>query len=233
MKNAEAAETQRSGSGGGAWNQEEAGAPILRVRGFSDFCVPTHDVRVTPSGAVEPSSMPTVRSIVEIKGPRERCFDLARSIDFHVRSMEATGERAVAGVTGGLIGLGQEVTWEARRLGVTQRLTSRITRFERPSVFVDEQVRGAFRFFRHEHRFEEIGGGGTDVTGVTGVTGVTRVTDVFEFASPLWVLGVVADAVFVRGYMEKLIRGHALRLKAAVESGEWREFLREEAGAAR
>lgn len=138
--------------------------------------------------------------------------------------MAATGERAVAGVTGGLIGLGQEVTWEARRLGVTQRLTSRITRFERPSVFVDEQVRGAFRFFRHEHRFEEIGRGGTHVT---------RVTDVFEFASPLWVLGVVADAVFVRGYMERLIRGHALRLKAAVESGEWREFLREEAGAAR
>ena len=49
--------------------------------------------------------------------PRERLFDLARSIDAHVESQLAAGEQAVGGVTSGLIGEGQEVTWQARTLG--------------------------------------------------------------------------------------------------------------------
>lgn len=37
----------------------------------------------------------------------ERLFDLARSIDVHVESQRASGERAVSGVTSGLIGEGE------------------------------------------------------------------------------------------------------------------------------
>jgi len=71
--------------------------------------------------------MPKLSILTIIRAPIERCFDLARSIDLHVESMKHTGEKAVAGVTSGLIGLGQEVTWEARHFTVRQRLTSRIT----------------------------------------------------------------------------------------------------------
>ncbi|NJM41916.1 MAG: hypothetical protein HC853_14760 [Anaerolineae bacterium] len=39
--------------------------------------------------------------------------------------------RAIAGVTSGLIGLGQEVTWRARHFGIWQSLTVRITEFQR------------------------------------------------------------------------------------------------------
>ena len=46
--------------------------------------------------------------------PRERLFDLARSIDAHLDSQQSSGERAVGGVTSGLIGEGQQVTWRAR-----------------------------------------------------------------------------------------------------------------------
>jgi hypothetical protein len=45
-----------------------------------------------------------------IAAPIEVCFDLARDIDFHTRSLEGTGERAVAGRTTGLIGLEESVT---------------------------------------------------------------------------------------------------------------------------
>src|SRR5215218_8887243 len=51
-----------------------------------------------------------------IAAPRERVFDLARSIDVHQRSLEHTRERAVGGRTSGLIGLGETVTWRARHL---------------------------------------------------------------------------------------------------------------------
>jgi len=48
--------------------------------------------------------------LTSIAAPIERCFDLARSIDLHMASTNWSGERAIAGVTSGLIGAGQEVT---------------------------------------------------------------------------------------------------------------------------
>jgi len=43
-----------------------------------------------------------------------------------------TGERAIAGVTSGLIGLGEEVTWEGHHFGLKLQHTSRITAYDRP-----------------------------------------------------------------------------------------------------
>ena len=117
-------------------------------------------------------AMPVIEIRTEVRAPLERCFDLSRDIDLHVVSMRATGERAVAGRTSGLIGLGEEVTWEARHLGVRQRFTSRITEFARPHYFQDRMVRGAFRSFAHDHFFESDGVG-------------TLMRDVLEFHSPL------------------------------------------------
>ena len=74
--------------------------------------------------------------------------------------MDRSNERAVAGVTSGLIGPGEEVTWEARHLGRNWRVTSRITAFDRPNRFIDEMTDpGPFSFFRHEHLFEVVGHG--------------------------------------------------------------------------
>ena len=88
--------------------------------------------------------MPRIELVLDIDAPIERCFDLARSVDVHLQSTASTDERAVAGVTTGLMGLGDTVTWEARHLGVRQRLTTRITAYEPPLHFRDSQVRGAF-----------------------------------------------------------------------------------------
>lgn len=52
--------------------------------------------------------MPLIELHTEISAPRERVFDLARSVDAHLDSAGATRERAVAGVTSGLIGSGEE-----------------------------------------------------------------------------------------------------------------------------
>jgi ligand-binding SRPBCC domain-containing protein len=107
-----------------------------------------------------------------IDAPPERCFDLSRSVELHLEAAAATGERAVDGVTSGLLGADDTVTWEARHLGRRWRLTVRITAYDRPRSFRDEQVRGPFRRFVHDHLFEPAGGG-------------TRMRDVLEFASGL------------------------------------------------
>jgi len=100
--------------------------------------------------------MPVIELLMLIRAPQERVFDLALSIDAHQDSTVGTNERAVAGVTKGLIGLGGEVTWEARHLGLRRRLTVRITEFDRPNYFQDVMVSGAFKRMVHDHEFGSI-----------------------------------------------------------------------------
>ena len=76
--------------------------------------------------------MPVIKLETFIRAPVERVFDLARSVDVHTAAAAETIERAVAGVTSGLMELNDEVTWEGTHFGIRQRLTSRITALERP-----------------------------------------------------------------------------------------------------
>jgi ligand-binding SRPBCC domain-containing protein len=137
--------------------------------------------------------VPRIEVALEIDAPIERCFDLARSVDVHLQSTASTGERAVAGVTTGLMGLGDEVTWEARHLGVQQRLTARITAYNRPFHFRDSQVRGVFARFDHDHYFESM------------PNGHTRMRDIFDYTAPLGFLGVLADRLFLTNYMRRFL----------------------------
>ena len=149
--------------------------------------------------------MPTIRIATSIDAPAERCFDLARDVGAHLRSTPGTGERAVGGVTIGLLELGDEVTWEARHLGIRQRLTARISRFERPVLFEDVMVRGAFASLRHVHEFLPRDGG-------------TTMIDTFTFTSPLGPVGAIVDRLFLAGYMRRLLVSRANELKRMAES---------------
>ena len=119
-------------------------------------------------------------------------FDLSLSIDAHLGSFEHSGEQAVGGVTAGLIGLGEFVTWRARHFGITWTMTSTITEWDRPRCFVDEQRKGPFKSFRHEHLFEPVAHG-------------TRLVDHVEFQAPLGPLGRVAERLVLARYLRRLI----------------------------
>jgi len=67
--------------------------------------------------------MPAIHLTTIIYAPVQRVFDLSRSIDLHTASMSYSGEKAIAGTTTGLIEKGNCVTWQARHLFKTRRLT--------------------------------------------------------------------------------------------------------------
>lgn len=148
--------------------------------------------------------MPVIDLETWIRAPIDRCFDLSRDIDIHMQSTAQTGEIAVAGVTRGLIGLNEEVTWEATHFGVRQRLTTRISAYQRPFHFRDSQVRGAFKRFDHDHFFAEVDGG-------------TLMRDVFDFESPLGILGDLANRVYLRRYMTALLERRNKLIKKVAE----------------
>jgi len=143
--------------------------------------------------------MPVFELETQIMAPGKVCFDLARSIDLHLDSMSKSDERAVGGITSGLIGEGQEVSWEARHFGVLWHMTSRITEFDSPHRFVDQMVRGPFASFRHEHRFEPVATG-------------TRMTDVIDFTMPLGLLANPITGWYLRRLMST--RNETIRTKA-------------------
>lgn len=160
--------------------------------------------------------MSTIRTEIEIFAAAEICFDLARSVDAHLASTSATGETAVAGITRGLLNLGDSVTWRARHFGVTQELASKITAFDRPRHFRDEMTRGAFKRLSHDHYFEASARG-------------TRMVDVFDFTAPLGVFGLVADRLFLARYLRAFLEERARVLKTLAESGEGQRLLLENA----
>jgi ligand-binding SRPBCC domain-containing protein len=153
---------------------------------------------------VENAPMPKIIVQTRISAPPEVCFDLARDIGLHCRSTSHTSERAVAGVTDGLIELGESVTFEGVHFGIRQRFTGRVTEFQRPEYFVDEMTQGAFQSMRHRHEFVAVGES-------------TLMRDIVEWQSPLGVLGSIADALFLRRYMRRFIRRRGRFLKRVAE----------------
>tara|TARA_B100000674_G_C37408856_1_gene719740 strand:- start:11 stop:487 length:477 start_codon:yes stop_codon:yes gene_type:complete len=149
-----------------------------------------------------------------IRAPIERVFDLSRSIDAHLDSTSSTGERAIAGTTTGLIGLGENVTWSAVHFCIRQELTVEIVEFERPHLFADQMTDGAFKSMYHRHTFEACGD-------------ETIMRDHFAFEAPLGILGIIAEKLVLEWYMRRFLEIRNARLKVLAEGDEWLRFLTE------
>ena len=147
-----------------------------------------------------------------IEAPIGRVFDLARSIDLHTNSTSKTRERAVAGVTSGLMGPGDQVSWRARHFGVWQSLTVQVEVFEPPTHFSDRMLRGAFHWMEHHHYFAASSHG-------------TTMRDVFEFHSPFGILGRAVDALVLGHYLRSFLVERNRVIKATAESEEWPQSL--------
>jgi ligand-binding SRPBCC domain-containing protein len=140
-----------------------------------------------------------------IDAPIDRVFDLSLDIDAHRASMSASNERAIGGVTTGRIGLGEHVTWRATHFGIPFTMTSAITELDRPTRFVDQQQRGPFRSFRHEHLFDQR-------------AGRTVVLDRIEFQAPLGAIGRLVERIVLGGYLRQLIEVRNDFLKSEAEA---------------
>jgi len=149
--------------------------------------------------------MHVIRLETLIAAPIEACFELSLSVDAHAASMSGSREQAIAGVTSGALALGDTVTWRARHFGIPFPMTSAITAYEYPTRFVDEQVRGPFRRWWHEHTFESLDGGRI------------RMIDVAEFRSPVRPVGSLVDRFVLDRYMRQLLVQRNAWLKQTLE----------------
>ncbi len=92
---------------------------------------------------------------------------------------------------------GLRIDYRLRLLGLPFRWQSEITAWDPPRRFVDEQRRGPYRVWVHEHRFAEQDGG-------------TLVTDHVRYTVPG---DVLVDRLFVRGQLRKIFTYRRARLQ--------------------
>lgn len=156
--------------------------------------------------------MPVIKLQTLIHAPMDRVFDLSTSIDLHQLSTGKTNEQAIAGRTNGLILMNETVTWRATHFGIRQELTSKITAYERPHYFRDEQTKGIFKSICHDHYFEE-------------KDGLTLMTDVFRFESPVGVIGKVFNKLILTNYLKRFLEERNALIKEYAEGEKWKEIL--------
>jgi ligand-binding SRPBCC domain-containing protein len=86
---------------------------------------------------------------------------------------------------------GTIISYSLRVHGIPLRWTSEIVEWEPPHRFVDVQLSGPYKLWRHEHRFEARDGG-------------TLISDTIVLALPLSVLGQLAYRIKVRSDVQEI-----------------------------
>ena len=84
--------------------------------------------------------------------------------------------------------IGTLIDYRLRVHGLPMRWQSEITGWDPPHRFVDEQRRGPYQFWRHEHKFVERDGG-------------TNICDTVLYAAPF---DLIAHRLFVRPDIERI-----------------------------
>ena len=96
---------------------------------------------------------------------------------------------------------GTLLDYRLRLRGVPLRWRSRIACWEPPYRFIDEQLRGPYKLWVHEHSFRQLGG-------------ETLMTDRVRYAVPG---GRLVDKLLVRPDLERIFRFRAQALEDALE----------------
>ena len=139
----------------------------------------------------------------------DRCFRLAVSIDLQIA---ASGHKAIDGVTSGLIGPGDSVTWQGRRFGTRGSHQSLIEVWHPYTHFRDIMVAGHFRSYEHDHHFAPLNDG-------------TRIRDEIRFSAPSGMLGRFRERFPLQKKLAKMLSLQNALIKKAAESDRWHDFL--------
>lgn len=156
--------------------------------------------------------MPHIHLTLFIAAPVDRVFNLSRSINLHQISTIDTNEKAIGGVLNGLININETVTWQAKHLFKTRQFTSKITAMQSPDFFIDEMIKGDFKSFHHQHHFKAVENGSIMI-------------DVVNFESPYGVIGKIANSLFLKSYIEKLLIKRNTVIKDYAETQKWKAIL--------
>ena len=136
--------------------------------------------------------MTQIKTSTTINAAIETVFNNCRNIDIHQYSASKTNEKAIAGKTSGLINKNETVTWKGKHFGIYIKHQSIISEMEFPNYFVDEQAKGHFKSFKHEHIFEQ-------------KENLTIMTDILDYETPFGFIGKLFDKLLLENHLTNFI----------------------------
>lgn len=149
--------------------------------------------------------MTTINLLTKINAPKQIVFDLSRNIDIHQNSASQTHEKAIGGVTSGLINYNETVTWRGKHFGFYLTHKSRMTAMDFYDYFVDEMEEGNFKSFKHEHSFVE-------------KDGKTVMIDNINYETPFGIFGRLFDKLILKKHLTNFIIQRNKVLKELAEN---------------
>ncbi|HRH49574.1 MAG TPA: SRPBCC family protein [Panacibacter sp.] len=156
--------------------------------------------------------MPFIKLATFIHAKPQIVFDLSRSIDLHQTSMGHTNEKAIGGITTGLINEGETVIWTAKHFFKTRMLKVQITQMKPYEFFEDEMLEGDFKSMKHKHIFRAEGSG-------------TKMIDEFSFEAPYGFIGKFFNYIFLTAYMKALLMQRNCVIKEFAETEKRKTVL--------
>jgi ligand-binding SRPBCC domain-containing protein len=93
-------------------------------------------------------------------------------------------------------------------LGIPVYWMTEITHVREPEYFVDIQRFGPYNMWQHQHHFAAIDGG-------------TEMTDIVHYRNPMWLLGDLANVLFVKKQLRKIFEYREKRVEEIF--GKWQE----------
>jgi ligand-binding SRPBCC domain-containing protein len=159
-----------------------------------------------------PIPMPTIHLTTFIAAPIERVFDLSRNLTIYKVLMQGRKEKFSSGAASNLMSHGETITFHAKHFGKTRLVTTRVIELQKPSSFIQEQVKGDLLHFKHEHYFKPVENG-------------TILIDMIDFDGPRDVIGKVMGKIYLKNYLEKFIHKRNILIQQYAESDKWRAVL--------
>jgi ligand-binding SRPBCC domain-containing protein len=91
-------------------------------------------------------------------------------------------------------------------LGIPLYWMTEITHVNAPAYFVDEQRKGPYAFWQHQHHFKSIEGG-------------VEMTDIIHYKNPLWLLGGLANSLFIKKKLRQIFEYRFKKVEGLF--GQW------------
>ncbi len=124
------------------------------------------------------SQIRTIRQLQKLAIPVEEAWGFFSRPENLVKITPASLDfKITSELNGKEIYTGQLITYKVRPLlGIGLIWVSEITHVERHKLFVDEQRKGPYKMWHHEHHFKSVNGG-------------TEMTDIVQYKIPFGILG--------------------------------------------
>lgn len=90
--------------------------------------------------------------------------------------------------------------------GIPLNWVTEITHVQQPGYFVDEQRKGPYKFWQHQHHFRSIEGG-------------VEMTDIVHYRNPMGILGKLMNSLFIRKKLRQIFEYRFVKVEEVF--GKW------------